>query len=50
MCRIIKTKSETLALILRAQYVNEVWKKDHEEALPSPSAIEARVPVPRETP
>ena len=50
MCRIIKTKSETLALVLRAQYVNEVWKKAQIEQPPTPIIIEARVPVPKETP
>jgi hypothetical protein len=50
MCRIIKTKSETLALILRAQYVNEVWKKAQTGQPPTPVVMNARVPVPKETP
>jgi len=50
MCRIIKTKSETLALVLRAQYVNEVWKKSQIEQPPTPVVIEARIPVQKETP
>jgi hypothetical protein len=49
MCRIIKTKSETLALVLRAQYVNEVWKKEQIEQPPTPVVMNARVPVPKET-
>jgi hypothetical protein len=49
MCRIIKTKSETLALVLRAQYVNEVWTKAQIEQPPTPVVMNARVPVPKET-
>jgi len=45
MCRIIKTKSETLALILRAQYVDEVWKKEHPAEPPKPSLEEVKVLV-----
>lgn len=50
MCRIIKTKSETLALVLRAQYVNEVWRKSQIEQPPTPVIYETKVPVQKETP
>ncbi len=50
MCKIIKTKDETLALVLRAQYVNEVWKKSQMAQAYPPVPAEFRVPVEPENP
>ena len=50
MCRIIKTKSDTLALILRSEYVNEVWKKSQPAEQPITSPLEIKAAIPKETP
>ncbi len=50
MCRIIKAKSDTLALILRAQYVNEVWKKSQPAEQPTPPPLEVKAAIPKEIP
>jgi len=49
MCRIIKAKSDTLALILRSEYVNEVWRKSQPTEQPSPSPLEVKAAIPKET-
>jgi len=50
MCRIIKAKSDTLALILRAEYVNEVWKKSQPAEQPITPPLEVKAAIPKETP
>lgn len=50
MCKIIKTKNETLALVLRAQYVNEVWNKSQMPQNLPPLPVEFKVQVRQESP
>ncbi len=50
MCRIIKTKSETLSFILRVQYINEVWMKTQGTNVPSLDKEEITPPPQRQQP
>jgi len=50
MCKIIKTKNETLALVLRAEYVNEVWKKSQMPQNLPPAPVEFKALVRQESP
>jgi len=45
MSRLIRTKSDTLSLVLRCQYVEECWQMENRfavEGAPEPPALEER--------